>query len=145
VYRLIYKSRSVQTLDWDIVKSITAKSEDNNTASGITGVLLASRTHFLQVLEGNFEDVNAVFRRIVRDDRHTDMSIISFSVMDARLFSAWGMRGIGTFDFNRKLEAELIHKYGEEEGGVHFPLEEWQALALVNDIKMTDDLPQWKR
>ena len=145
MYRLIYKSRSVQTLDWDIVKSITAKSEENNTVTGITGVLLASRTHFLQVLEGNFEDVNSVFRRIVRDDRHTDMSIISFSVMDARLFSAWGMRGIGTFDFNRKLEAELIHKYGEEEGGVHFPLEEWQALALINDIKMTDDLPQWKR
>ena len=55
------------------------------------------------------------------------------------------MRGIGTFDFNRKLAAELIRKYGDEEGGVHFPLEEWQALALINDIKMTDQLPQWKR
>ena len=145
MYRLIYKSRSKKSLDWDIVKSITAEREEYNSAKGITGVLLASRTHFLQVIEGNFEDVNAVFRRIVRDERHTDMSIISFSVMDARLFSAWGMRGIGTFDFNRKLESELMHKYGEEEGGVHFPLEEWQALALINDIKMTNELPQWKR
>jgi hypothetical protein len=55
------------------------------------------------------------------------------------------MRGIGAFDFNRKLEAELKRKYGEEQGGVQFPLEEWKALALINDIAMTRDLPEWKR
>jgi hypothetical protein len=145
MYRLIYKSRSVEALNWDIVRSITSASEKNNEENGITGVLLASKTHFLQAMEGNFEDVNALFRRIVRDTRHEDVSIISFSVIDARLFGGWGMRGIGAFDFNKKLEAELIGKYGDEEGGVHFPLEEWQALALINDIKMTSELPDWKR
>ena len=145
MYRLIYKSRSVDPLNWDIVRAITGVSELNNEKSGITGVLLASRTHFLQAREGNFEEVNALFRRIVRDTRHEDVSIISFSVIDARLFGGWGMRGIGAFDFNKKLEAELIGKYGEEEGSVHFPLEEWQALALINDIKMTRELPEWKR
>jgi hypothetical protein len=145
MYRMIYKSRSVAPLDWEIVRSITGASEDSNAACGVTGVLLASRTHFLQVLEGNFEAVNAVFRRIARDERHTQLSIISFSVVDARLFDGWGMRGIGAFDFNKSIEKELKDKYGEEEGGIHFPLEEWQVLAMINDIKMTQELPDWKR
>jgi hypothetical protein len=99
----------------------------------------------LQALEGNFEDVNAVFRRIVRDNRHTELSLVSFSVIDARLFGGWGMRGIGAFDFNKQIETELKNKYGAEEDGIHFPLEEWQALAMINDIKMMRDLPEWKK
>ncbi len=145
MYRLIYKSRSVTDLDWNIVRSITDISEVNNQERGVTGVLSASRTHFLQVLEGKFEEVNATFRRISRDPRHTEMSIIAFSVIDYRLFGGWGMRGIGAFDFNKNLESALQKKYGEEEGGIRFPLEEWQALAMINDIKMTGDLPDWKR
>ena len=145
MYRIIYKSRSVQPLNWEIVRSITSVSEKSNEARGMTGVLLASRTHFLQALEGKFEDVNSVFRRIARDERHEELSIISFSVIDARLFGSWGMRGIGAFDFNLQIEAELKQKYGEEEGGIYFPLEEWQALAMINDIKMMRKLPNWKR
>jgi hypothetical protein len=145
MHRIIYKSRSVEPLNWDIVRSITSVSEKNNEAAGVTGVLLASRTHFMQALEGNFEAVNAVFRRICRDARHTELSIVGFSVIDARLFGGWGMRGIGAFDFNLRIEKQLMEKYGEEDGGIHFPLEEWQALAMINDIKMMRDLPDWKR
>jgi hypothetical protein len=145
MHRIIYKSRSGKPLDWDIVRDITSVSEKRNEACGVTGVLLASRTHFLQALEGRFEDVNAVFRRIARDDRHQELSIIGFSVIDARLFGGWGMRGIGAFDFNLKIEAELKRKYGEEEDGIRFPLEEWQALAMINDIKMIRELPDWKK
>ncbi len=112
MYRIIYKSRSVQPLNWEIVRSITSVSEENNKACGVTGVLLASRTHFLQTLEGNFEDVNSVFRRIAKDDRHDELSIIGFSLIDARLFGGWGMRGVGAFDFNLSIENELKNKYG---------------------------------
>ena len=145
MYRLIYKSRSVQPLNWDIVRDITSKSESNNDGAGVTGVLLASRSHFLQALEGNFEGVNSVFRRITRDERHSELSIISFTVTDARLFGGWGMRGIGAFDFNKKIEHELKDKYGEEDFGIRFPLEEWQVLAMINDMKMIGDLPSWKK
>ena len=145
MYRIIYKSRSVTPLNWDIVRAITSASEANNESLGVTGILLASRTHYLQALEGNFEDVNTVFRRIARDDRHTELSLVGFSVVDARLFGGWGMRGIGAFDFNKGIEAELKDKYGAEEEGIHFPLEEWQALAMINDIKMMRDLPDWKK
>jgi hypothetical protein len=145
MYRMIYKSRSVEPLNWDIVRSITSVSERNNQACGVTGVLLASRSHFMQAVEGNFEDVNAVFRRICRDDRHVELSIIGFTVIDARLFGGWGMRGIGAFDFNKQIEQQMKEKYGEEDGGMRFPLEEWQALGMINDIKMMRELPDWKK
>ena len=144
MYRLIYKSRSVQELNWDLVRNITSASETNNDRCAVTGVLLASRTHFLQALEGRFEDVNAVFRRIVRDDRHDELSIVGFSVVEGRLFGGWGMRGIGAFDFNREIEEQLKHKYGEEGGSIRFPVEQWQALAMINDIKMISTGPDWK-
>jgi hypothetical protein len=145
MYRLIYRSRSVEPMNWKLVRSITDTSEERNEQCGVSGVLLASRTHFLQVLEGTFEDVNSVFRSIARDERHKDLSIISFSVVDARLFGGWGMRGVGAFDFNLRIENELKQKYGEEEGGIHFPLEEWQVLAMINDLKMISELPEWKK
>ena len=144
MYRLIYKSKSVKPLNWDIVRDITSKSEKNNESCGVTGVLLASRTHFLQALEGPFEGVNGIFRRIARDERHSELSIISFSVIDARLFGGWGMRGIGAFDFNTKIEEELKAKYGKEEGGIHFPIQEWEVLAMIHDIKMIGNPPSRK-
>jgi len=145
MYRIIYKSRSKVPLNWEIVTDILHTSETYNESHGITGVLLASNTHYLQVLEGHYEDVNEAFMRIVRDERHTDIRLVGFSIIDARLFGGWGMRGIGAFDFNKDIERQLMEKYGEEDGGIHFPLEEWQALAMLNDIKMMGDLPEWKK
>ena len=123
MYRLIYKSRATQPLDWNNVSEILNESEENNAAATITGFLLASKTHFLQVIEGTFEDVNKVFLHIARDPRHDELQILSYEVIDARLFETWAMKGIGVFDVNTALARKLIEKYGEQEGGVKFPLE----------------------
>jgi hypothetical protein len=145
MYRLIYKSRSVDTIDWDSMRDILNVSERNNATNDLTGVLLASNTHFLQAIEGRFEELNLTFNRIMRDARHTDLMIISYGPIDARLFEHWGMKGIGVFDFNVETSDKLKTKYGEEEGGVKFPLEEWLALSLFSDIEMIGSLPDWKK
>ena len=145
MYRLIYKSRSVENIDWDTMREILNVSERNNDKNELTGVLLASKTHFLQAIEGRFEELNETFNRIMRDERHADLKLISYGPIDARLFSHWGMKGIGVFDFNTDVADKLKMKYGEEQGGLKFPMEEWLALSLFNDIKMIDDLPDWKR
>ncbi len=145
MYRLIYKSRCNGEITWDLVKSILHKSERRNTEREISGVLLATSSHFLQVLEGSFENVNESFVSIVRDPRHQDIRLLGFQCVEARLFEGWGMRGIGVFDFNQELAQELMHKYGEEDGGVRFPLEEWMALALINDVRIMHTLTDPKR
>ena len=141
MFRLIYKSRSTVTVDREMVRSILRTSSDRNRESRITGVLLATSTHFLQVIEGGFEEVNETFMRIVRDPRHEDIRLICFGPAEDWLFEGWVMRGFGVFGENRDLEAGLISRYGEEDGGVRFPERAWRALALVADVRMVDNIP----
>ena len=136
MYRLIYKSRSRQQIDWDLVRELIKKSEENNQDAGITGVLLATATHFLQVLEGGFEEVNDLFMHIVRDPRHDQVQLIAFDCVESRLYGGWAMHGVGVFDFNQELVDDLIGQYGEEEGGVRFPVEDWKVLALISDLRV---------
>lgn len=136
MYRLIYKSRAKTPIDWKLVKELINKSEGKNTEAGITGVLLATSTHYLQVLEGSFEEVNELFMRIVRDPRHEKVQLIAFDCVESRLYGGWAMHGVGVFDFNRGLIDDLISQYGEEEGGVRFPVEDWKVLALISDLRM---------
>ncbi|MEJ2383650.1 MAG: BLUF domain-containing protein [Xanthomonadales bacterium] len=135
MYRLIYKSRASQRIDWDFVNEVLGTSEQNNREAGITGVLLASDTHFLQVLEGDFDAINRLFMRIARDPRHEDVELISFGCVESRLFGGWTMHAIGIFEFNRELLDDLIEQYGEEDGSVRFPVEEWKVLALISDLR----------
>lgn len=136
MYRLIYKSRSSNRIDWDLVNEIIRTSEAHNVEEGISGVLLATESHFLQVIEGEFEQVNRVFMRIARDTRHDEVQLIAFDCVESRLFGGWAMHGIGIFDFNRELVAELIEQYGEEQGSVRFPVEDWKVLALISDLRV---------
>ncbi len=135
MYRLIYKSRSIGPVDWELVNQIISSSEAQNSQDNITGVLLATDSHFLQVIEGEFEELNNLFMRIARDTQHDNVQLISFACIESRLFGGWVMHGIGLFDFNAELSQQLIDKWGEEDGGVRFPVQEWQALALINDIR----------
>ena len=67
---IFYKSRCEGVADLDLVNSILASSTENNAKNEVTGILIATKTHFLQVLEGEFEALNKTFDRISRDDRH---------------------------------------------------------------------------
>ncbi len=144
MYRIIYKSKSVAPVDWPLVQQILHNSEQNNRENDISGVLIATLSHFLQFIEGTYEAVNSTFMRIVKDPRHHDIKLVCFSVIDGRIFKEWGMRGLGVFDFNKELEQQLISKYGEEQGSVKFPIEDWLALSLINDINMIHKIPDWK-
>jgi len=129
---LVYKSRCKGMANWDLVNSILASSTQNNPANGITGVLVASETHFLQVLEGEFEALNATFERISHDSRHDKVQLISFTEIQERKFGDWAMHGIGLFDLNRDLKLKLCEKFGEDNGNVRFPSRASEVMDLLN-------------
>jgi len=127
LHSIMYKSRCKGVADLEMVNSILAKSTRNNAANGITGVLIATETHFLQVLEGEFESLNETFERISRDTRHDKIRLISFAEIEERRYSEWAMHGIGLFDLNHELAVELRNKFGEEDGNVRLP-------STANDV-----------
>ena len=131
VYRAIYRSRCKGKANWDLVESILASSSRNNPANAITGVLVATETHFLQVLEGEFEPINETMEKIARDTRHEKIQLISFGEAQKRRFGDWAMHGIGLFELNSELTAELCEKFGKENGSVRLPSRVEDVLELL--------------
>lgn len=137
---LIYKSRCKGVANWDLVESILESSNRNNFENGITGVLVVTETHFLQVLEGPFEPLNATFERIARDTRHGGTQLISFTEIEERRFSDWGMHGIGLFDLNEELKSSLCLKFGEDNGNVRLPSTTQEVMDLL-DMLLSEEQP----
>jgi hypothetical protein len=138
LHSVMYKSRCKGMADSDLVESILASSSRNNPENEITGVLVATESHFLQVLEGEFVVLNATFERIARDKRHNMLQLISFTEIKERQFSDWAMHGIGLFDLNRELKSRLCSKFGEDNGNVRLPSTAHEVMDLLN-ILLTEE------
>ncbi len=92
--KIIYVStratRDVQLQKQEHV-DIRKSSERNNSHEDITGILIATRSHFIQVLEGEAEDLEKVFSRIKKDERHYKVALKSDRLIKRRLFGSWAM------------------------------------------------------
>ena len=136
VDRVIYKSRATVPIDLDVVLSITRESTPRNRRLNITGILLATNTHFFQVLEGEEKTLKSVFERIRKDPRHTDLELISHGPISRREFKDWAMKGVGLMGFEDELQDTLAEQFGNENGELRFPIEESGALELLREVLM---------
>jgi len=134
IYRLIYKSKATVQVDLDVIMSIARQSQRRNEKLGITGILLATTSHFFQVLEGEQEPLNWVYSRIMQDPRHRKLVLVSYGLVPQRRYEGWAMKGVGLMSYPDDLSRRLLAKYGAEDGGVRFPLDEPQAQALLFDV-----------
>ena len=89
--RLLYASRAAAPLTASVVESILAQSRQHNPRLGITGILCYSNDLFLQVLEGGRDEVCELYNTIVRDDRHTNVRILTYEEISERRFGNWTM------------------------------------------------------
>jgi hypothetical protein len=87
--QVVYLSRDRMRLE-DIDDLVTASAR-RNARHGITGVLLFGGGHFLQVLEGPPEAVEALVGRIAADPRHIDFEVLLRRPVSDRQFQHWGM------------------------------------------------------
>jgi hypothetical protein len=63
----------------------------NNAAAGITGMLLYHKGSFFQVLEGERNVVEALYEKILEDNRHKRTTRIIFEPIKERAFGEWTM------------------------------------------------------
>jgi len=95
LHRLIYISRINGVVAPDLVvemEEIVDISNRNNTALGVTGLLLTHDGFFVQALEGSHETISALLGEIAQDPRHTDLKVVSTELISARAFGRWSMR-----------------------------------------------------
>jgi len=114
LFQLIYASRA-NPLQAEEVMNLLQDARQNNQKRGITGLLLYGQELFLQVLEGERDAVNELFRAIVADERHNDVTILEARNISARDFSAWAMGSIGWPDeLDNRTRSTLRHTIGQE-------------------------------
>lgn len=110
--RLLYCSQAKYDFSEEVLKEILLISRKNNSAAGITGVLVHGGGMFMQVLEGPEQNVLRTYMKILDDKRHTDSRIIQISPMKERMFDNWTMGVIEaeplTFEHVAKLRAHRL-------------------------------------
>lgn len=93
--RLTYISRFSRNLTATEIEKIGQISQQNNQARNITGVLLCLGGMFFQILEGEAEDIDQIYQRILDDPRHTDILCLKSELdVTERLFPEWSMQTI---------------------------------------------------
>jgi hypothetical protein len=90
--RLIYRSKVARQVRLADAEEIARLASIRNERNGLTGLLLYTPSHFIQVLEGDAETLRATYARIALDARHTDLWVVDERQVAEREFGRWGMR-----------------------------------------------------
>ena len=133
--RLMYASHAASSVDAEVLAAILRQSKEHNPRAGVTGVLCfcSNARTFLQVLEGGRDAVSAVYNRIARDARHTDVVLLSYEEIGERSFASWSM---GQVNMNR-LNPSLVLKYSENAMLDPYAVSGKASLALFNELVAT--------
>ncbi len=134
--RLIYKSIAVaEIVSNETLRELEDTASGNNSANGITGLLVLAGNVFIQVLEGSAADVTRLFGLISADKRHRQVELITFEPTTARLFDEWGMRLVDLYDLPGDQRALMAEKYAGDKDEIDVPSEPHLVYAFLFDAK----------
>ena len=105
MYYLVYISTAVRLMSDSELAAILTKSRENNLKRNVTGVLLYSEGIFMQVLEGEEDDVTLIYDAIIRDERHKNIIQLIDGLQEQCVFPEWSM-GFVSLDPARMAELE---------------------------------------
>jgi hypothetical protein len=88
---IVYVSAAVAPFSEEQLSDLLAKSQSNNAAAGLTGMLLYRDGQFMQALEGEDAVVRSVYERVAADDRHDQVRTILEEQISERRFPEWTM------------------------------------------------------
>lgn len=91
IYRLLYVSTAANTLSAPELEAILETAQTRNAALGLTGLLVFTGRHFMQLLEGERDAVEAVFAAICADDRHSSVAKLIAEPAPHRACPEWAM------------------------------------------------------
>jgi len=107
IYQLAYQSICSPHIESTDLRDVLLKALRYNEQNEITGCLVKFRSEFLQVLEGENEEViNELFDKIVKDPRHNSVQLLYRGYKDSRDYAYWFM---GFFNLKTS-EVEMLAK-----------------------------------
>lgn len=130
--RLFYVSEIVQPLSAVDVQVILGSSQIRNRRADITGMLVQTDGHFLQVLEGRAGEVRKLMNIIAGDPRHRCVRQVLEVDASQRLFADWSMGLARCPDMSPELGE--LHRMGTLDFGNAHAL-----MARVNERRAAGD------
>lgn len=90
---VIYASVGTQEFTTEHLVGLLDKAREANGRLGLTGMLLYSESDrsFFQVLEGQPEDIDMLYNKLLVDTRHTRVTLIIREPIPKRTFGEWTM------------------------------------------------------
>lgn len=88
---LVYVSVRKENCTEEEIQNILDACKRNNKELDITGVLLYSKTHFVQYLEGEYRLIIGLYDKIKEDKRHKNVVMITSGPIKERSFPSWQM------------------------------------------------------
>ncbi len=119
MHSLVYRSVANESFELPEILSMLSKAKDYNAEHGITGCLLYHNSQFLQLLEGEKEEVELLFQKILQDPRHHSIEVIENDESDVRLFNTWSM---------------AFYDYGQNGLSAHFKLRQIDTFLNESNI-----------
>ncbi len=104
--RIIYVSTAVGPVTTAVTGTILRSAQAHNPANGITGVLCQGRGLYLQVLEGERSQVEALYARIALDKRHHHLKLHQQESISRRRYGKWAMAHV---DMGQLSDEEAAH------------------------------------
>ena len=98
MFFILYVSKASEQCSDVEIADILHASRKNNSANGVTGILVYKKPEFFQFLEGPEESVAALYEKIKNDTRHELIKTISQGETDDRIFPNWEMGFAGEGD-----------------------------------------------
>lgn len=88
--QLMYRSQPFG-FDNSVLDGILMQARRNNQRDDITGALICRHDVYIQLVEGPSQAIDALYSRILQDDRHCNVSLALSEMVDERIFPEWGM------------------------------------------------------
>jgi hypothetical protein len=89
--RMLYVSTATGPITTAVTGTILRSAKAHNAANGITGVLCQGRGVYLQVLEGERNQIDTLYARIVQDKRHHNVVLRQQADINRRRYGHWAM------------------------------------------------------
>lgn len=120
-----------------MLDAIEAVSLARCSALEVTGILLVSTMFFVQILEGDKNEVEGIMDRITADPRHHDIKTIRSQPIERRNFENWRMVRFGRSTFAAStLDPLFAELYVPGNNGAHSRFD-----ALANSLARTTCKP----
>ncbi len=108
--QLMYVSKTKKTLSDDELVDLQQVAQRNNERDNITGVLLTTTDYFMQCVEGDAYHINQLYKKIIEDERHHNVTLVDYHLIARRYFSDWALAVVAPSESDKLIDSTLNHQ-----------------------------------